>query len=108
MAESDPTGKAPRLAVDRMDSEYPESASTNTMTPHLEVQQYANEEERQQAFKKFQAEQLAYRENRNVEEAKHEEDFENMHTLELEVDERIQDAIIHAEFTIKEMQTGVE
>ena len=31
-----------------------------------------------------------------------------MHTLELEVDERIQDAIIHAEFTIKEMQTEVE
>ena len=34
MAEAEPATKQPALAVDRIDSIYQESESTNTMTPH--------------------------------------------------------------------------
>ena len=50
---------------------------------------------------------MAQRQDRREEEAKHEEDFEQMHALELQVDVKISDAIRHAETTITDAKAEI-
>ena len=104
MVEQQAGRKPNHFAVDRLDSEM----ATTGSTAEPPVQHFANNEERAQAYKKFAHDQNIELQHRHEEDHKHEEHFEEFHQLELVIDEKITDAIRHAETGIREMEAEIK
>ena len=70
--------------------------------------QYANNGQRQAAMAQFQHVQNLHEEQREEADEEHAEDYAVMHELEVEVDEKVQDAIRRAEMALQEAEVEIE